>query len=117
GRRGGAGRCIGCPLHPTVVVEHKVSDTQRLLMSLFLQETARHGVIFHFAGFNISFSHAEADVDETLAACEKALRVLGDALEDGRVAERLRGKPYREAFRRSCAGHSASSASWDGRDP
>ena len=83
------------------MIEHKVPETQRLLMSLFLQETARHGVIFHFAGFNISFSHAEADVDETLAACEKALRVLGDSLEDGRIAERLRGKPYREAFRRS----------------
>ena len=101
GRLGVAARCIGYPVHPKIVIEHKVPETQRLLMSLFLQETARHGVIFHFAGFNISFSHAEADVDETLAACEKALRILGDALEDGRVAERLRGKPYREAFRRS----------------
>ena len=101
GRLGVAARCIGYPVHPKIVIEHKVPETQRLLMSLFLQETARHGVIFHFAGFNISFSHAEADVDETLAACEKALRVLGDSLEDGRIAERLRGKPYREAFRRS----------------
>ena len=70
-------------------------------MSLFLQETARRGVIFHFAGFNMSFSHLEADVDETLLACEGALRVLGDALGDGRIAERLAGKPYQEAFRRS----------------
>jgi len=70
-------------------------------MSLFLQETARRGVIFHFAGFNISFSHSEADIDETLSACEAALRILADALGDGRIGERLAGKPYQEAFRRS----------------
>ena len=58
-------------------------------------------MIFHFAGFNVSYSHAEADVDETLAACAGALGVIGEALGDGRVAPRLRGKPYAEAFRRT----------------
>lgn len=94
-------RCVGYPVHPKIVVEHEKPETQRLLMSLFLQETARRGTIFHFAGFNISFSHSTADVDETLAACEAALRVLADALGDGRIGERLEGKPYQEAFRRS----------------
>ena len=101
GRLGLPVRCIGYPVHPKIVVDHAKPETQRLLMSLFLQETARRGVIFHFAGFNMSFSHLEADVDETLLACEGALRVLGDALGDGRIAERLAGKPYQEAFRRS----------------
>ena len=94
-------RCLGYPVHPKIMIEHRSPEMERLLMSLFLQETAARGVIFHWAGFNISFSHTDADVDQTLQACEEALRVIGDALGDGRVAERLRGKPYEEVFRRS----------------
>jgi glutamate-1-semialdehyde aminotransferase len=93
--------CVGYPVHPKIVIRHESDEARRLLVSLFLQETARRGHLFHFAGFNVSFSHADADVDETLAACEAALRVVGDALGDGRIAERLEGKPYNEAFRRS----------------
>ena len=92
---------VGYPVHPKVVIDHRSPEAQRLLMSLFLQETAARGVIFHFAGFNVSYSHTEADVDQTLDACADALRVIGEALADGRIAERLRGKPYQEAFRRS----------------
>ena len=100
-RRGVPARAIGYPVHPKIVFDHPSPETARLVMSLFLQETARRGVIFHFAGFNVSFSHADADVDPTLHACDEALRVVADALDDGRIAERLRGKPYTEAFRRS----------------
>jgi len=94
-------RTVGFPVHPKIVFDHKSPEMQRLLMSLFLQETAAGGAIFHFAGFNVSYSHTEADVDLTLEACAHALRVIAEALADGRVAERLRGKPYQEAFRRS----------------
>jgi glutamate-1-semialdehyde aminotransferase len=93
--------CVGYPVHPKIVVPHEREQTRRLLVSLFLQETARRGVIFHFAGFNVSFSHSDAEVDASLEACEQALRVMGEALADGRVAERLEGKPYVEVFRRS----------------
>jgi len=94
-------RMIGYSVHPKIVFDHPSPETQRLLMSLFLQESAACGAIFHFAGFNVSYSHSEADVDETLVACEGALQIVGEALTDGRIAERLRGKPYAEAFRRS----------------
>jgi glutamate-1-semialdehyde 2,1-aminomutase len=100
-RLGVPARTVGYPVHPKIVIEHRSPEQARLSMSLFLQETAARGAIFHFAGFNISFSHTEADVDHTLAACEAALRIVGDALADGRVADRLRGKPYQEAFKRS----------------
>ena len=101
GRLGVPARAIGYPVHPKIVIGHRSPEAERLLMSLFLQESAARGVIFHFAGFNISFSHVETDVDETLEACAGALGVVGEALADGRIAERLRGKPYQEAFRRS----------------
>ena len=93
--------CVGFPVHPKIVFRHAREETNPLLMSLFLQETGQRGVIFHFAGFNISFSHLDADVDESLAACEAALRIVGEALADGRVAERLKGQPYGEVFKRS----------------
>ena len=93
--------CVGFPVHPKIVFRHAKDETNRMLMSLFLQETARRGVIFHFAGFNVSFSHQASDVDASLEACADALAVVAEALADGRVAERLRGQPYQEAFKRS----------------
>lgn len=100
-RAGVPAECVGFPVHPKIVFRAGNEETERLLMSLFLQETARRGVIFHFAGFNISFSHSEADVDETLGACEEALNVVAAAMADARITERLEGKPYGEVFRRS----------------
>jgi glutamate-1-semialdehyde aminotransferase len=100
-RLGVPARVTGYPVHPKIVFDHGSPETRRLLMSLFLQESAARGAIFHFAGFNVSYSHSESDVDETLGACEGALRVVGEAVADGRIGDRLRGRPYAEAFRRS----------------
>lgn len=100
-RAGVPAECAGYPVHPKIVINHERDETRRLLMSLFLQETARRGVIFHFAGFNVSFSHSDADVDQSLEACEAGLGILGLALADGRVADRLEGYPYNEVFKRS----------------
>jgi glutamate-1-semialdehyde aminotransferase len=100
-RLGVPARCVGYPVHPKVLVDHEREEGRRLLMSLFLQETARRGALFHFAGFNVSYAHGPAEVEGTLAACEGALGVLGEALADGRIRERLEGAPCQEAFRRS----------------
>ena len=100
-RTGVPADCVGFPVHPKIVFRHAREETNRLLMSLFLQETGQRGVIFHFAGFNTSFSHSDADVDQSLEACEAALRIVGEALADGRVVERLAGQPYGEVFKRS----------------
>jgi len=93
--------CVGFPVHPKIVFRHAKDETNRMLMSLFLQETARRGVIFHFAGFNVSFSHSDADVDQSLEACGAALRIVGEALADGSITDRLEGRPYGEVFKRS----------------
>ena len=100
-RLGVPAECVGYPVHPKVVIRHESEAQQRLLTSLFLQETAARGVIVHFAGFNISFSHREADVEQSLAACEAALAAVGEAIADGGAQARLRGLPYAEAFKRS----------------
>src|SRR5262249_26382243 len=100
-RLGVPARCIGYPVHPKIVIDHRSPETQRLLMSLFLQETGRRGVIFHFAGFNLSFSHGERDGEGTVQGWREGLPVVSAALADGRIAQRLEGKPYQEAFKRS----------------
>ena len=94
-------RCLGYPVHPKITFEHERAETRRLLMSLFLQEAAKRGVILHFAGLNVSFSHTDAVIDESLEACGQALGVVAEALSDGRIRERLEGKPYLEAFKRA----------------
>jgi glutamate-1-semialdehyde 2,1-aminomutase len=100
-RTGVTADCIGYPVHPKIVILHRSDEDQRLLMSLFLQETARHGCLFHFAGFNTSLSHRDDDVDRSVDVCEAAFRVVGAAVADGKIADRLEGKPYEVAFRRS----------------
>jgi glutamate-1-semialdehyde aminotransferase len=93
--------CLGYPVHPKIVFSPPDPGLAAALMSLFLQEAAKGGVLFHFGGFNISFSHGPADIDQTLQACEAALGVVRDAVRDGRILERLEGKPHQEVFRRS----------------
>jgi hypothetical protein len=58
--------------------------------TLFLQESARRGVLFRRGGLNfISFSHKELDIQQTFAVCREALGVVKDALATGHVRERL----------------------------
>jgi glutamate-1-semialdehyde aminotransferase len=57
----------GYPCHPKIVGERARE---------FVALAAHHGVLFHPAGFNVSFSHTEETVTETLKACERALEVM-----------------------------------------
>lgn len=93
-------RMSGYPVKPKIVADISGDrEWNRLILSLFLQECAERGVLFHPGGLNICFAHREADVDETLEACAAAFQVVLEVLDDGTVYGRLRGKPYTEAFR------------------
>jgi len=87
--------CIGYPVHPKIVFRHEDEEEAVNRMRIFLEQTAQRGVLFHFAGFNVSFSHSDADVDQTVTACEQVLRVIAD----GKIQPS--GKPFKVAFRRS----------------
>ncbi len=100
GRTGVPAECVGYSVHPKIIFRHEREETSGQLMQLFLEETAARGVLLHFAGFNTSFSHSNSEVDQTIEVCEQALRVVGDALADGKIAERLKGRPIKP-FRRS----------------
>jgi glutamate-1-semialdehyde aminotransferase len=68
------------------------------IRSLFLQECVKRGVLFGVPIF-MSFSHAEADVAETLAVVEEALAVVARALTTETLRERLEGPPVEPVFR------------------
>ena len=60
-------KMIGYPVHPRIVGEGR---------DAFLSAVAREGVLFHPAGFNVSLSHGDDEVSETLHACKRALGAI-----------------------------------------
>lgn len=57
----------GYPVHPRIVGSSKME---------FIRAVAEQGVLFHPSGFNVSFSHREAEVKETIDACRRAMETL-----------------------------------------
>lgn len=82
---------VGYPVHPVIRFTEHDETWRRLAMSVFLQETAARGVLFHPAGNNSSFAHTQEDIDRSLDACEAAFRVIQAAGDD--LASVLKGKP------------------------
>ena len=60
-------RMEGYAVHPRIVGERR---------DAFIGAVASHGILFHPSGFNVSLAHRAAEVDETLAACRRALESL-----------------------------------------
>jgi glutamate-1-semialdehyde 2,1-aminomutase/spore coat polysaccharide biosynthesis protein SpsF len=57
----------GYAVHPRITGDKR---------DVFVAAVAREGVLFHPAGFNISYSHREAELKDTLAACERVMARL-----------------------------------------
>jgi glutamate-1-semialdehyde 2,1-aminomutase len=77
-------------------LDHEGRPSQAL-RSLFLQETIRHGVLM--PSLVVSYAHSDEDIDRTVAAIDRALRVYQQALEHG-VEHYLVGRPSNVVFRR-----------------
>jgi glutamate-1-semialdehyde 2,1-aminomutase len=100
-RRGAPFACTGlAPMScPTFSYDGAKLNTD--VWSLFLQETARRGVLVRRGGLLfVTYSHTDADVEATLAAVDEALAVIGEAVGTNTVRERLRVKEFAEGFRR-----------------
>src|SRR6185369_17639319 len=70
------------------------------MKSLVQQELLRRGILW--GGFhNLSFSHADADIERTLAAYREVLPILRDAVATKSVRERLLGEPVEAVFRKT----------------
>lgn len=68
--------------------------------TLFLQETARRGVLIRRGGLLfVTYMHKADDIDETLAAVDEALEVVAEAVASGDVKGFLQGGAAQEGFR------------------
>jgi len=67
------------------------ADLRQDVWTLFLQETAKRGVLFRPGGLNfISYSHKGDDIRQALHVCREALEVIKGALDAGEVKALLR---------------------------
>jgi len=91
--------CVGFDCRTLVTFDAKRADP--LLMKSFVQqELVRRGVLW--GGFhNLSFSHSDADIAQTLDAYAEVLPLLAEALAAGDLPSRLRGAPVEPVFRRT----------------
>ncbi len=91
--------CVG-PDCRTMVSFAPAAGDPLLLKSLVQQELLRRRVLWQ--GFhNLSFSHSDADVEETLAAYREVLAVVAGAVARGDLRRRLLGEPVEPVFRRT----------------
>jgi glutamate-1-semialdehyde 2,1-aminomutase len=92
-------RVIGADCRSLVIFDASAGDPL-LQKSLVQQELLRHGVLW--SGFhNLSFSHADADVEHVLSAYDRALDVLARALDGGELERSILGRPVQPIFRKT----------------
>ena len=92
-------RCVGVAAHPRIQFD-VAADLAPKVATLFVQETARRGVILS-AGFFFNTAH---DDEEALAHTERALRgsfqVIAEGLQHGRLDDWIECELVEESFRR-----------------
>jgi glutamate-1-semialdehyde 2,1-aminomutase len=85
-----------CLVYTTRDAEKQPSQPFR---TLFLQESIKRGILA--PSFVVSYSHADADIDETVNIVHEVLAVYRKALDEG-VEKYLVGRPVKPVFRKFC---------------
>lgn len=91
-------RIEGVDCRPHFVFLDKDGNLDMVLRTLFLQEMIKHGVIMQLVV--PSFSHRESEINQTLDAFEKVLKLLQYAVENNKVRELLVGRAVKPVFRK-----------------
>ncbi|MEA3315282.1 MAG: glutamate-1-semialdehyde 2,1-aminomutase [Campylobacterota bacterium] len=68
------------------------------MRTLFAQEMIKHGVLVQ--AIMPSYSHKDSEINQTIDAFEKSLKVLSYAIESNKVKELLIGEPVKAVFRK-----------------
>lgn len=68
------------------------------MRTLFAQEMIKHGVLIQ--AIMPSYSHRDSEINQTIKAFEKSLKVLSYAIESNKVKELLIGEPVKAVFRK-----------------
>ncbi|MGI5819901.1 MAG: aspartate aminotransferase family protein [Armatimonadota bacterium] len=99
-KRGVPLHCHGYEPMSSQTIDYEDRELSRDAWTLLLQEMAQRGVTMRRGGLLfITYSHGEAEVEETLAALDGSLAVIAEAVDEGTVADRLRVEEVRESFR------------------
>lgn len=91
-------RAVGAPCSPAFAFCDASGDASAELRTIFLQSLVTSGVLMPWVA--PSYSHARAEVEETLEACADALRLVKRGLDEG-VGAVLAGPAVRPVFRPS----------------
>lgn len=86
----------GVPVSPNYVCKDRNKQISLGLRTLFSQEMIKAGVLMPWIAF--SYSHGENELQQTLVATRKALKIYKLALEDG-YEKYLKGKVVKPVFR------------------
>lgn len=91
-------RIEGIDCRPNFVFFDKNNKPDLILKTLFLQEMIRHGILIKIIA--PSFSHKENEINQTIEAFEKALKVIQFAIESKKTRNLLIGSPIKPVFRK-----------------
>ena len=92
-------RMIGLPSFPAMVFEGVPAEQNAAAATLYLQETAKRGVIGG-PGFMFCMQHSQADLDLALERIGEALEVVGKAVDEGDPVKYLECPVKQSGFRR-----------------
>lgn len=84
--------CDGYAVKPRIRFTYGSDRTNTLALSLFVQELARLGVLWHPAGGNLSAAMTRDDIAFAGRSCQEALAIVREAEKDNRWSA-LTGKP------------------------
>ena len=96
-RLGGYFALTGRPCNLVFATYDQKRTRSQAFRALFLQELIRRGVIA--PSFVVSFSHTDADIDQTAEAVNEAHVIYRKALDEG-VEKYLEGRPVKPAVRK-----------------
>ena len=88
---------LGRPCNLVYATRDQDRNPSQAFRTLFLQQLIRRGVIA--PSFVVSFSHSDADLDQTAEAVYEAHRVYRQALDEG-IEKYLSGRPVKPVNRR-----------------
>jgi glutamate-1-semialdehyde 2,1-aminomutase len=90
---------IGRPCCLVYTTRDAQNNPSQPLRTLFLQESIKRGILA--PSFVVSYSHTDADIDQTVEVIHEVLFVYRKALEEG-VEKYLAGRPVKPVFRKFC---------------
>ena len=90
-------RIQGAACSPNLVFGDKEGNASLEYKTVFVQEMIRQHIIL--SSVSLAYQHTETEIDMTLEAARKAMRVYADAL-NGNVRDFIEGEPIKPVFRK-----------------